>query len=356
QVSKICNWYSLGDCLVSSSVCIAQRHLQSQSKEEARLFPHQRIARPSTHSTRSTALISRPQVTHPLIPQQDKNKYTRAKSTLADLISPSTLPNGTRLIALPAIVGGVGISYNLPGITQNVRLSRTVLPRIFDGTITMWNDADILKENPFLANVSNLITVVVRSSTSGTSQNLFRGLALMDASTGYPNTPFTAKGYKLTLKNSFTAANTVSAAIIVGSVPYTLTYLTQVEAKDLEIASPTLTTTALIQHPNGDFVEWSFESGQLAINAISTAELRSLNKSSSAISLMDKSVKGAYPWTIVSNIVIDPSNIASDYETTIWTLRFLLVFGHESSVLKQQWFCGYCKHEYSRGDLVGSVP
>ncbi|KAI9334575.1 hypothetical protein BDR26DRAFT_559464 [Obelidium mucronatum] len=177
-------------------------------------------------------------------------------------------PNGTTLVALPAIAGGIGISYNLPGVSQNVKLSRTVLPRIFDGTITKWNDPALVKDNPFLANISQTLMVVTRSASSGTSQNMFRGLALMDASTGYANSPFLAKGFKLTMKNSFAAATTASAAIIVGSVSYTMTYLNQMEARDLELASPTLTTTALIQHPNGDFMSWSTSGGQIAVSSI----------------------------------------------------------------------------------------
>ncbi|KAJ3001781.1 UNVERIFIED_CONTAM: hypothetical protein HDU68_006641 [Siphonaria sp. JEL0065] len=135
-----------------------------------------------------------------------------------------------------------------------------------------------------------------------------------------------AKGFKLSLKNSFTAATTASASIIVGSVPYTMTYLNQLEAKDLELASPTLTTTALIQHVNGDFVSWSTNAGQLAINSIEASVIRSLDAKTQALSVIDTPVAGSYPWTIVSNFVINPTNISSDYMTTIWTLRFLWFF------------------------------
>ncbi|KAJ3031101.1 UNVERIFIED_CONTAM: hypothetical protein HDU68_006480 [Siphonaria sp. JEL0065] len=235
-------------------------------------------------------------------------------------------PNGTNIVALPAVAGGIGISYNLPGISQNVKLSRTALPRIFDGTITKWNDPALLKDNPFLANITNTIMVVVRSSGSGTSQNLVRGLGLMDKSTGYANSPFMAKGFKISLKNSFTAATTASASIIVGSVPYSMTYLNQLEAKDLEANSPTLTTTALIQHVNGDFVGWSSVAGQLAVNSIEASAIHNLDTKTQSLSVIDTPVAGSYPWTIVSNFIINPTNISSDYMTTIWTLRFLWFF------------------------------
>ncbi|KAI9334606.1 hypothetical protein BDR26DRAFT_866903 [Obelidium mucronatum] len=232
-------------------------------------------------------------------------------------------PNGTRLIALPAIAGGIGISYNLPGVSQNVKFSRTVLPRIFDGTITKWNDPALVKDNPFLANISQTLMVVTRSASSGTSQNMFRGLALMDASTGYANSPFLAKGFKLTMKNSFTAATTASAAIIVGSVAYTMTYLNQLEARDLELQSPTLTTTGLIQHINGEFVGWSASTGKLAVSSIDQSVVQNMDEATQALNLIDTPVAGSYPWTIVSNFVLNPTNISSDYMTTIWTLRFL---------------------------------
>ncbi|ORY33537.1 periplasmic binding protein-like II [Rhizoclosmatium globosum] len=61
-----------------------------------------------------------------------------------------TTPNAP-IVALPAIAGGLVITCNLPGIKDQVKLSRTVLPRIFDGTITLWNDPLLIRDNPFLA-------------------------------------------------------------------------------------------------------------------------------------------------------------------------------------------------------------
>ncbi|KAI9334601.1 hypothetical protein BDR26DRAFT_936908 [Obelidium mucronatum] len=232
-------------------------------------------------------------------------------------------PNGTRLIALPAIAGGLINSYNLPGVNETVRLSRVVLPRIYDGTITQWNDPALLKENPFLANINKPITVVVRSSGSGASQNLVHALGLMDISTGFEKSPYLVKGFKLSLKNAITAATTASASIIVGSVAYTFTYLNQLEAKDLELNSLSAQTTALIQHINGEYISWSSYSGLHAIANINVSAVYNLDEATSALSVIDTSAVGAYPWTIISNIVINPSNISTDDTVSLWTLRLL---------------------------------
>ncbi|KAJ3031096.1 UNVERIFIED_CONTAM: hypothetical protein HDU68_006475 [Siphonaria sp. JEL0065] len=234
--------------------------------------------------------------------------------------------NGSYIVAIPVIAGGIINSYNLPGITQNVKLSRTVLPRIYDGTITQWNDPALLTDNPFLENIAKPITVVVRSAGSGASQNLVRGLGLMDLSTGYSTSPYLKPGFKLSIKNSILAATTASAAIIVGSVAYTFTYLNQLEADELESISQSTTTTALIQHLNGDYIGWSLDTGALAVSNINVSSVYNLDEKSQALNVMDVSVPGAYPWTIISNVAINPNNISSDYTSALWTLRFLWFF------------------------------
>src|SRR6478672_8575512 len=53
--------------------------------------------------------------------------------------------NGVLLV--PTAGGAVAVVYNLPGV-NNLKLSRKVLPAIFAGQITRWNDSKIAADNP----------------------------------------------------------------------------------------------------------------------------------------------------------------------------------------------------------------
>jgi phosphate transport system substrate-binding protein len=71
------------------------------------------------------------------------------------------------LILVPTAGGAVAVVYNLP--VSELKLSREVLPAIFEGEITRWNDAKIAADNPGVSLPNKRIRVAVRSDGSGTS-------------------------------------------------------------------------------------------------------------------------------------------------------------------------------------------
>jgi phosphate transport system substrate-binding protein len=72
------------------------------------------------------------------------------------------------VILVPTAGGAVTPIYNLPGVT-NLKLSREVLPDIFAGRITRWNDPKIVKDNPGVNLPNSEIKTVVRADGSGTT-------------------------------------------------------------------------------------------------------------------------------------------------------------------------------------------
>lgn len=76
-------------------------------------------------------------------------------------------PNGAQLI--PATAGIIVLAYNLPGVTEQLKLSRQVYTDIFLGKITQWNDPAIQKDNPGVALPDRGIVIVARSDSSGTT-------------------------------------------------------------------------------------------------------------------------------------------------------------------------------------------
>lgn len=70
---------------------------------------------------------------------------------------------------VPIDLGGVSVSYNLPGVRSGLHLTGPVLAQIYLGTITRWNDKNIRKLNPKVRLPNLQIVVAHRADASGTS-------------------------------------------------------------------------------------------------------------------------------------------------------------------------------------------
>ncbi len=73
------------------------------------------------------------------------------------------------VLHIPTVLGAVVITYNIPGVTKQLKFSPALIADIFLGKLTRWNDARITALNPGLGIPSMDILVVHRSDGSGTS-------------------------------------------------------------------------------------------------------------------------------------------------------------------------------------------
>jgi phosphate transport system substrate-binding protein len=78
--------------------------------------------------------------------------------------------NGSDVFELPNYVSAIAVVYNLPGV-DGLQLSPDTLGKIFQGTITTWDDPAIAADNPGAKLPSTAITPVHRSDKSGTTKN-----------------------------------------------------------------------------------------------------------------------------------------------------------------------------------------
>jgi phosphate transport system substrate-binding protein len=76
---------------------------------------------------------------------------------------------GGDLFHIPAALGAVVATYNVPGQAQPLKFTPETLSGIFLGDITRWNDPKLVADNPGLASVNNDIITVHRSDGSGTT-------------------------------------------------------------------------------------------------------------------------------------------------------------------------------------------
>lgn len=78
---------------------------------------------------------------------------------------------GNKAIDLPAVPGAIAVIYNLPGVSQQLNLSAATVAKIFNGTVTTWNDPAIAGDNSGVTLPATKITPFFRSDASGTSFN-----------------------------------------------------------------------------------------------------------------------------------------------------------------------------------------
>jgi phosphate transport system substrate-binding protein len=77
---------------------------------------------------------------------------------------------GKTVLYFPVQIGPIAMAYNLSGVST-LKLDPTVLANIFQGNIKTWNDPAIKALNSGVSLPSTPITLVVRSDSSGTTQN-----------------------------------------------------------------------------------------------------------------------------------------------------------------------------------------
>lgn len=77
--------------------------------------------------------------------------------------------HGFNVLLFPTVLGAVVLTYNIPGLTQELNFTPQTLAGIFLGSIKTWNDPQIAKANPGVKMPDDKIVVVHRSDGSGTT-------------------------------------------------------------------------------------------------------------------------------------------------------------------------------------------
>ncbi len=73
------------------------------------------------------------------------------------------------VVQVPDILGGVTLSYNLPGVSTRLKLDAPTIAGIFGGSITTWDAPQIKALNPGVTLPSHAIVPEVRADSSGTT-------------------------------------------------------------------------------------------------------------------------------------------------------------------------------------------
>src|SRR3954454_21684972 len=87
-----------------------------------------------------------------------------------ELTKAATACGDQGVFELPDYISAIAVAYNLPSV-KDLQLSPDTLAKIFNGSITTWNDPAIAADNPDAQLPSTAVTPVHRSDNSGTTTN-----------------------------------------------------------------------------------------------------------------------------------------------------------------------------------------
>src|SRR5580658_8368914 len=76
---------------------------------------------------------------------------------------------GVGVLAFPTVLGAAVLTYNVAGVSADLKITPDALAGIYLGKITKWNDPALTKPNPGVTLPAKDIVVVHRSDSSGTS-------------------------------------------------------------------------------------------------------------------------------------------------------------------------------------------
>lgn len=206
-----------------------------------------------------------------------------------------SLAKGGEVLHIPTAFGAIVATYNLPGVTRQVRLTGEVLASIYLGEITKWNDPRIVADNPHLGSVNQRIITVHRGDGSGTTYGFTEYLSA--SSSAWESR--VGKGTSVTWPVGIGAEGNKGVANEVKDNPYSIGYV------ELSYAISEKMAYAQVKNRAGKFIEPSLETvTAAAAGASPPSDLR--------FSIINAAGDRSYPivtgtWVIVYKNQTDPT-------------------------------------------------
>jgi phosphate transport system substrate-binding protein len=186
---------------------------------------------------------------------------------------------------VPVIGGPVAIVFNVAGVS-NLRLDAATLGKIFNGSITKWNDPAIAKLNPTAKLPDKNFVVIYRSSNSGTTQNL-QDYLQQNVGGAWPAANQAWVGIK-------TGSGQSTSADLVAKVKATSGGIGYADLSDVSVKLG----KATLKNANGEFVKPSVASASKMLSGQKIAADGSMTIN------FKKKTAGAYQLSIVTYLMI----------------------------------------------------
>ncbi len=190
------------------------------------------------------------------------------------------------VLHIPMVMGAVVPTYNLPGVTGNLKFTPEILSGIFLDSLKKWNDPKIVAANPGVTLPDRPITTVHRSDGSGTTYIWTDYLSKV-------STDWKSKvgfGNSVNWPGGVGGKGNEGVAGTVKQTPYSIGYVELIYAVQNKLG------IGLVQNAKGAFIEPNLDTVSKAAEGITLApDLRA--------SITNSENPGAYPisgftWTL----------------------------------------------------------
>ncbi|MHB0947764.1 MAG: phosphate ABC transporter substrate-binding protein PstS [Gemmatimonadaceae bacterium] len=220
---------------------------------------------------------------------------------------------GGAIMHFPTVIGAVVVTYNLPEVTQPLKLTGELVADIFAGKVTKWNDARIAALNPGVSLPARDILVVHRSDGSGTTYIFSDYLSAVSSS--WKAAP--GKGKELQWPVGLGGKGNEGVAGQVKQTPGAIGYV------ELAYANQNKLPTAAIRNANGEFVPPTID----AVTAAAAGAASTLPANTDyRVSIVNAPGKGAYPiasftWLLVYRNMADTAKARQLADFLKWALH-----------------------------------
>jgi len=220
---------------------------------------------------------------------------------------------GGAILHIPTVMGAVVMTYNIPGLTQPLKLSSEAIADIFLGKIYKWNAKPIASLNPGVTLPSKDILVVHRSDGSGTTYIFSDFLSSVNGD--WKAGP--GKGKELQWPVGLGGKGNEGVAGQVKQTPYSIGYVELAYAKQNKLPY------ALVRNPSGKFIEPTIASVTAAAAGV-VAKLPA--NTDYRISIVNAPGEDAYPissftWILLYKNQTDPAKGKKLVDFLKWALH-----------------------------------
>ncbi len=227
---------------------------------------------------------------------------------------------GGAILHFPTVLGGVAVTYNLPGVTQPLKLTGQAIAEIFLGQITKWNDNRIAALNPGVKLPSSDVIVVHRADGSGTTYIFSDYLATVSGAWSSAVGRGQSLNWPVGLGGKGSEGVTGQIKQLPGAVGYV----------ELSYAKQNRLPVALIKNAAGSWVAPTLES---VTAAASGAAAKLAPNTDYRISIVNAPGKDAYP---------------------ISSFTWILVYQHPKDAAKGKALTEFLQWAYANGESVAS--
>ncbi len=220
---------------------------------------------------------------------------------------------GGAIVHIPTVIGAVVVTYNLPEVTQPLKLTGELVADIFAGKVAKWNDARIAALNPGVSLPSRDILVVHRSDGSGTTYIFSDYLSAVSPS--WKAAP--GKGKELQWPVGLGGKGNEGVAGQVKQTPGAVGYV------ELAYATQNRLPTAALRNANGEFVAPTID----AVTAAAAGAAGTLPANTDyRVSIVNAPGQGAYPiasftWLLAYRNMADATKAKQLSEFLAWALH-----------------------------------